>query len=143
VSTSHITEHFTWAEAACHSGADVPLELQPNARRLAELLEDIREKWGGPVAIVSWYRTPWHNKVVGGADQSQHLKALAADIRPGEGMDAFGRFRMCIEGWIESGELPTLGGYGVYPAWLHVDCRQKPENGHIARWWGRGIGSEP
>ena len=144
MSTSHISPHFTWAEAACHDGADVPLELQPNARRLAvNVLELVRSRFGAAIIPVSWYRSPWHNKAVGGAEQSRHLQADAADVRPAD-LSELPRLRAVIETMIHQGELPALGGFGVYPGWVHLDARPRPADdpGHIARWFGRGFGSE-
>lgn len=141
MSVSRITEHFTWAEAECHDGTEVPLELQPNARRLAGTLEKIRAKHGGPLHIVSWYRTPWHNSRIGGASQSRHMTADGADVRPTD-MDDLPRLRAEIEGMLRDGELPEVGGFGVYRGWVHVDTRPKPADGHVARWHGRGVGSE-
>jgi uncharacterized protein YcbK (DUF882 family) len=120
----------------------VPNELRDNAVRLAlDVLEPIRERWGGPLVVVSWYRTPWHNKAIGGAEKSQHMLALAADIAPVV-RTKVPELRGLVEQMLSVGELPALGGLGVYPAWIHVDARPRPD-GHIARWWGRGIGSEP
>jgi hypothetical protein len=144
MSTSHITDHFTWAEAACHDGTEVPLELQPNARRLArEVLEGLRARFGGSLIPISWYRSPWHNKAVSGAEFSRHLTAEAADVRPAD-LTELPRLRAVVETMIHQGELPALGGLGVYPGWLHLDCRPRPPAtpGHIARWFGRGVGSE-
>ncbi len=143
MSIIHITPNFTWSEAACHDGAEVPLEYQPNARRLAErVLEPIREKFGGPLIPISWYRTAWHNQQVGGATSSQHLTASAADIRPAE-MAALPRLYAVINEMLDEGLLPDLGGIGWYPGrWVHVDVRPRPADGHVARWLGQGMGSE-
>lgn len=87
-----ITEHFSWAEAMCNSGEPVPEEYKQNAREVAELLELIRELFGGrPVKPNSWYRSKARNEalkkaaIAAGrsgnvATKSQHLTASAADI---------------------------------------------------------------
>lgn len=81
--TGQITPHFSWKEAACHDGTDVPEEYRENARTLAIELERIRAAClSRPLIVTSWYRTPEYNAHVGGAAESQHLKALAADILP-------------------------------------------------------------
>lgn len=144
MSVSNISPNFTWAEAACHSGAEVPLELQPNARKLAvNVLEIVRARFGGALIPISWYRTPCYNKAIGGAEKSQHMLALAADIRPSD-LGELGRLRAVVETLITEGMLPTLGGLGVYTGWLHLDARLRPGDapGHIARWTGKGVGSE-
>lgn len=139
---SHITDSFAWSEAACHDGAPVPPEYQPNARRLATaILEPIRTRLGGPLVPVSWYRTLEYNRRIGGAVHSQHLTASGADIRP-VGLAHLPRLIATVEEMIMRNELPELGGFGIYPGWVHVDIRQRPTNQHIARWTGGGIGSE-
>lgn len=142
MSVSHISTHFTWAEAVCHDGTEVPLELQPNARILANLvLEPIRERFGHSLIPISWYRSPDWNKRVGGAQGSFHMQALAADIRPPT-LLSLPRLRSVIEEMIDNNELPALGGIGIYKSWIHVDARQR-RDGHIARWFGgNAVGQE-
>ena len=49
-----------------------------------EVLEPLRAEVGGPIVINSGYRSPALNRVIGGADTSQHTLGEAADIeRPG------------------------------------------------------------
>lgn len=50
-------------------------------RNLAWSLDRYRERFGA-TSIVSGYRDPAHNRRVGGASASRHMKADAADIRP-------------------------------------------------------------
>jgi uncharacterized protein YcbK (DUF882 family) len=144
VSSSHISPHFSWSEAACHSGAVVPDDLQPNARRLAlSVLEPLRSAFGAPIIPISWYRTPAYNKAVGGVVHSQHLYATAVDCRP-PNIDDLSTFKNAIENMLLAGLLPELGGLGWYPGrWVHLDVRQRVPAGHLARWTGTGIGSEP
>lgn len=44
-------------------------------------LQALREAFGGPITVTSGYRCPDHNRAVGGAKGSQHVKGNAADIR--------------------------------------------------------------
>lgn len=133
------SEHFTWAEMACHDGTDVPVELEGNAVRLCGLLETIRKLFGGPLVLLSAYRTPRYNRKVGGATLSQHMKATAGDIRPIDVREVE-RLAAIVRANIPA--LPGLGGWGVYPQWIHVDVRDHRIGGHIAYWVGSGIGSE-
>lgn len=55
-------------------------EVVDNLNRLADYLDDIREKFGKPILVSSGYRCPMLNKAVGGVVNSQHLKGLAADL---------------------------------------------------------------
>lgn len=55
-------------------------EVVDNLNRLADYLDNIREKFGKPILVSSGYRCPMLNKAVGGVVNSQHLKGLAADL---------------------------------------------------------------
>lgn len=72
---SNLTKHFTKAEMACqHCG--VCLMRDTFMRKLQAL----RDAFGGPITVTSGYRCPDHNRAVGGAKDSQHVKGNAADI---------------------------------------------------------------
>ena len=43
-------------------------------------LDNLRERFGFPIAVTSGYRTPYHNKAVGGSPKSAHILGRAADI---------------------------------------------------------------
>jgi hypothetical protein len=55
-------------------------EIVDNLNRLADYLDNIREKLGKPILVNSGYRCPVLNKAVGGVANSQHQKGLAADL---------------------------------------------------------------
>ena len=78
-----LTRNFNLSEFRCKDGTGVPPEYLCNVRVLATNLQVIRAKIGQPLVIVSGYRTPEHNRTCGGATNSYHLSAQAADIRCG------------------------------------------------------------
>lgn len=83
---------------------------------LAELLGELRIRIGRPVYINSGYRTPQHNKKVGGAKNSYHMYGAAADIRA-EGYTPREVYRMLdnmLDGW---------GGLEEHETFVHVDVR--------------------
>ncbi len=139
---THITPHFEWREAACNDGTPVPIELRGNDYMLARMLERIRETFGGALIPLSWYRTVTWNKAMGGVPNSQHLFGKAADVRPASLAD-LSSLTLCVDMMIRRGELDDLGGYGRYPSFLHLDVRTRIPVGHIARWAGSKMGSEP
>lgn len=142
VSTTFVTDNFRWQEFACHDGTQVPFALQPMTRRLCErVLEPLRTHFAGPLVVVSGYRTEQYNRRVGGALLSRHVQGDAADIRPVD-LGDLPRLKSTVEWMLEHGFLTALGGYGVYPGWIHVDCRPRGPYGHVARWGGAGVGSE-
>jgi uncharacterized protein YcbK (DUF882 family) len=122
-----LTNNFSLAEFACNDGTPVPVEFYGNVQELAENLQALRDYIGEPVLITgSGYRTPSHNKKVGGAKNSQHLTASGADI------NARGykpkQLAIVIEKLIKAGKMKQ-GGIGVYNGFVHYDIR-----GTKARW---------
>ncbi len=48
-----------------------------------QVLDPLREAWGGPIWVDSGYRCPELNRAVGGTPTSQHQRGEAADITVG------------------------------------------------------------
>lgn len=119
-----VSEHFSRKELASRDGAKSPfaLEVRP---QLIELLEAIRSAWGEPVLVNCAYRSPEHNRAVGGVDGSYHVKGLAADIRPERQEDLAEFQQLCLD-------INKDGGVGLYDTFCHVDAR-----GNYARWDAR------
>lgn len=70
-----LTDHFTTQEMECsHCGVCLMRDAFMNK------LEYLRVKWGRPIMVTSGYRCPDHNRSVGGAKGSQHIKGNAADL---------------------------------------------------------------
>jgi len=66
------------------------IDNKPPARAVAALhelveqvLDPLREAWGGPIKVNSGYRCPELNEAVGGTPSSQHQRGEAADITVG------------------------------------------------------------
>ena len=53
-----------------------------NLKQLMELLDDLRESWGGAIRVTSGYRCEELNKLLGGSKTSAHLRGFAADLKP-------------------------------------------------------------
>lgn len=79
----YITPHFSWSSYACEDAQHTPVpgNLRPNAIRLHWKLEELRHALGDkPMTVDGPYRTPAHNKAVGGASDSRHIHADGADF---------------------------------------------------------------
>lgn len=147
--SAFITPHFPWLEAQCHDGGEIPDGVKPDIRRVAMVMERIREEWaktradGQSAALIpnSWYRSPSYNKAIGGAAKSRHMLGDAVDFHPVSRLD-IPRLIVLIENMLEDGKLPEVGGFGKYVGWVHIDLRPRKPNGSIARWLGKGVGSE-
>ena len=74
----HISENFTWAEVFSNCSdqeiTHAPSDIFSNAVTQSVLMEKVRTFFGRPIIVHAWYRDEAHNRRVGGAVKSQHLK---------------------------------------------------------------------
>lgn len=110
--------NFSLSEFHSKNGDKVPQAYYSNLSVLMEQLEVIRSHFDAPVTIISGYRSPEHNKSIGGASHSMHLVAKASDIT--------------VKGYtpkeVQSGikylmdnNLIIKGGLGIYNSFTHYD----------------------
>lgn len=116
-------KYFKRSEFKCKCGKCGGFPVEPD-ENLVKILEKIRAYFGKPVTINSGVRCATHNKNVGGATASQHLKGTAADIAV-EGV-APSRVATYAETL-----MPKTGGIGRYNTFTHIDVRKVK-----ARWNG-------
>ena len=107
-------ENFTLGEFASRDGADEVLTHPA----LVALLGAVRAHFGKPVTVNSGYRSPTHNRRIGGARNSRHVMGLAADIVVDRGAVSPNKVATFVE---------TLqpGGLGRYKTFTHVDVQGK------------------
>jgi zinc D-Ala-D-Ala carboxypeptidase len=109
--------NFSPAEIACRGTGQI--KLHPEA---LDKLQALRDRLGKPLIVRSAYRSPEHNRAVGGAKSSKHMDGTAFDIAMSNhdpvAFEAAAR---------EVGFL----GFGFYPrsGFIHVDLGP-------ARQWG-------
>ena len=70
-------KYFTHAEFDSPDSPDSGSNMDQSFLRM---LDSAREAAGTPFRINSGFRTPKHNKKVGGSENSSHLRGFAADI---------------------------------------------------------------
>lgn len=120
-----LSPHFDLIEFAEPGGGLPPARSIPVLKRLCSVyLEPLRASYG-PTTVVSGFRSPEHNRAVGGAPLSQHVYGqhgygVAADV-------------VCARGtprdWYALLDGLGAGGLGLYPGHVHVDNRKRR-----ARW---------
>src|SRR5690606_27600015 len=115
-----MTKDFDLEEFRSKDGADFPEWVLPNIRELARNLQVLRDNVQAPVMINSGYRSSAHNKAVGGASGSYHLKGMVADIAV-KGI-CTGREVDINEDCIELGVMKN-GRLGKYNTSCHYDIR--------------------
>ena len=72
-----LSPNFKVKEFACQDGTDT---IVLHTDFIVEKLQKIRSHFNKPITINSAYRNPTHNKKVGGASNSYHVKGRAFDI---------------------------------------------------------------
>lgn len=121
-----VSKYFSVGEVAHQDRRRIPTDntIKQNVFTLAQELDKVREAWGSPLIVTSWYRPPAINRAVGGASNSQHLYGKAADIRPVQG-DVYK-----FQDWLDKTAWKDKAlGYGARKGFVHLDLRP----GHI-RW---------
>ena len=77
----NITKNFTLAEIANKQASDqTKLKLTPAIVEHAQMMQELRDWYGKPLNVSSWYRTKKFNQSCGGSKNSAHLVGLATDI---------------------------------------------------------------
>lgn len=112
------TANFSIEEMRCKDGTAVPNEFTGNALHVLSQIQVLRDYLGVPIRIHSGYRTVSHNKDVGGAPASKHMRAMATDIvatgkTPAEVRTAIAKLQA-------DGKMQT-GGLGSYNTFTHYD----------------------
>lgn len=107
----NISKNFKLREFACKGGTQ---EVKVHAEMIAKL-QLLRERVGKPIIINSGYRTPEHNKRVGGSPTSYHMQGMAVDISIPSGwtVDRIAKLAKDI----------GFRGIGKYKNFVHLDVR--------------------
>lgn len=109
----NISKNFKLREFACKGGSQ---EVKVHAELVAKL-QLLRDRVGKAIVINSGYRTPEHNKRVGGVVDSYHVKGMAVDISIPSGwtVDRIAKLAKDI----------GFTGIGKYRTFVHLDVRPK------------------
>lgn len=115
---------FSPAEIACRGTGQ--LKLHPEA---LDKLQALRDRLGKPLIVRSAYRSPDHNRAVGGAKASKHMEGTAFDIAMANHDPAAFEAAARAVGFL---------GFGYYPrsGFMHIDLGP-------ARTWGERFPTRP
>lgn len=109
-----ISEHFNRHEFSCHCGCG----FAAVDKKLNEVLEDVRKYFDAPLTINSGCRCTTYNKKVGGAQKSQHVKGMAADIT------VMNIAPNAVADYLERAHKRC--SVGRYDTFTHIDVRDTP-----------------
>lgn len=102
--------NFSPGELRCKGTGS--LLINPGA---LDALQKLRNSLGRPMSLTSAYRSPMHNKRVGGATNSKHMMGIAFDVTI---TDAIPQAEL-VEAALDAG----FRGIGRYPTFTHIDLR--------------------
>jgi zinc D-Ala-D-Ala carboxypeptidase len=138
---SQLSAHFTLEELSDSDYAmrhginnSPPSVLTSNLMMLAAGLERVRAVLGVPMYVKSGYRSPALNRAIRGAQDSQHMRGLAADFVAPE----YGSPRQICESiaerddFVRFDQLIQEGG-----AWVHVSFTDAPRGEILSAIFGR------
>ena len=123
---ARVSRYFTVGEVTQKDRRRIPRagsQEEKNILLLAQELDKVRDAWGSPIGVTSWYRpnSPIDiNAEVGGVPNSQHITGRAADIYTLDGRD------QQFEHWLDTVAWKDRAlGYGVAAGrgFTHVDLR--------------------
>lgn len=97
-------------------------KLTPETKAALELAQVY---YGEPIFVTSAYRSKEHNKEVGGAPNSYHLKGEAVDIRLPSTKEKTRRLLKALQD-------AEFRGLGLYSTHIHADRREK-----LTTWRGK------
>lgn len=108
-----------------------PGDAEFDALRLlaVNVLQPLRDLYGGAIIVNSGYRSTSVNISVGGSKTSQHLKGEAADLDCADNARLFGLIRNCLV----FDQLIWEGGNDRQPDWVHVSFKQGANRRQVLR----------
>lgn len=111
-------DEFERSDTAARHGLSnsVPLDsaIHHNLIHLCKLVLQPLRQVVGPVTVISGYRSPEVNRLVGGSKNSQHTRGLAADIV------VAGHAPLKLSQWIDDLHLPYDQLIHEFGQWAHV-----------------------
>lgn len=127
ISASFRWSEFTKSDTATRlhiNNAITDWDVRDNIIALVDnVLQPLRDAWGGPIFINSGYRCPELNKAVGGVDTSQHTKGEAADCGV---TDPYALAKVVKRMKLEFDQM------GVYASFIHISYREDgPNRGQV------------
>jgi len=119
ITSGRLVPNFSLAEMTNKLADEkIKLVLTPEVVEHAQMLQELRDWYGAPLEVSSWYRTKAFNKACGGASNSAHLDGRATDIK-GIPDDLYHDFIIAWQVICEAHR--KIGGCELYSWGIHFD----------------------
>jgi len=136
MSQNNISKHITYDEATISQTSkrmkitNTPTpEILNNMRHVAEnCFEPLREWYGKPIYVSSFYRCTLLNEAIGGSNSSQHVKGQAIDITVGKKSENVKLFNWLRDN-VEFDQLINEYDY----SWVHVSLTKENNRNQILK----------
>lgn len=123
----NISKHITYLEGTYSDTAkakgisNIPNEVQLAAMRLVaeKCFEPLREWYGKPIRINSFFRNAELNRAVKGSKTSDHVKGMAIDLDAGSNAENLKLFNWLKDN-VEFSQLIHEYGDKSGPEWVHI-----------------------
>jgi hypothetical protein len=105
-------QSFSPREIACKGTGKLTIDTEA-----MDMLQRLRTNLGKPLILTSAYRSPEHNRKVGGAKRSKHMEGIAFDVR----MDNHDPHT-----FEAAARAAGFSGFGYYPksGFMHIDTAE-------------------
>lgn len=134
---NNISKHITYKEATVsQTSVRYGIKNDPNEKQLAAMrlvaekcFEPMREHFGVPIRVNSFFRCEELNRKIGGAKNSQHMQGEAIDLDaiPGTGITNADLFNWLKDN-VEFDQLLWEYGDDNQPDWVHVSYNSDGKN---------------
>ena len=123
----NISKHITYSEGTYSKTAqdkgiaNIPNEVQLAAMKLVaeKCFEPLREWYGKPIRINSFFRNAELNRAVKGSKTSDHVKGMAIDLDAGSNVENLKLFNWLKDN-VEFSQLIHEYGDKSGPEWVHI-----------------------
>lgn len=101
-------KNFKPKDIACKGDGSILITIEA-----LDALQSLRDRLGVPIIVNSAYRSPDHNKNIGGAPNSNHVKGIAFDIRLTK--------KVTRDKLKQEARKCGFKGFGDYNTFVHID----------------------
>jgi N-acetylmuramoyl-L-alanine amidase len=123
--SSPVSRYFNVGEVTLWEPERIPSDNteRQNIIKIARKLDEVRQWWGSPLLVTSWYRPMWLERKIKGSE-ANHPFGFAVDLYPAKGSawDFQSRFE---QEWYKTGKWQGGFGCGANKGFIHLDLNPR------------------